>query len=182
MESNYDIINELGERGRLFRTCTDQPDKFEAAFGVQPLITLTPGDGDEVAWDWVDYGPAAIVTEIDDWVGRSHEWTLEEPVKSASSYNHLALGLDGRIAGATVYLVTESYGGPEEGGWWYNVFEPIACVLAHERLDTEGEAAKEAALQWVLLDHADDLEDGRIEVVREAVIGTKTTVGRQYYC
>ena len=88
MESNYDIINELGERGRLFRTISDQPDKFEAAFGLPPLITLTPGDGDEVAWDWVDYGPAAIVTEIDDWVGRSHEWTLEEPVKSASSYNH----------------------------------------------------------------------------------------------
>jgi len=180
-QSNYDIINELGERGRLFRTCTDQPDKFEAAFGVQPLIPLTPGDGDHAAWRGVDYGPAAIVTEIDDWVGRSHQWTLEEPITSASSYNHLVLH-SGRIAGATVYLVSESYGGPEEGGWWYNVFEPIACVLAEERHDPYGEAAKEAALQWVLLDHADDLEDGRIEVVREAVIGVKTTVGRTYYC
>lgn len=178
-QSNYDIIDQLMEQGRLFRTCTDQPDKFEAAFGVQPLIPIGSTE-DAVAWRGVDYGPAAIVTEIDDWVGRSHEWTLEEPVTSASSYNHLVTR--GRVAGATVYLVTESYGGPEEGGWWYNVFEPIACVLAQEYLDPDGETAKEAALQWVLLDHADDLEDGRIEVVREAVIGTRTTVGRQYYC
>ena len=119
---------------------------------------------------------------VEDYSGSTHEWRLAEPVTSASSYNHLALGRDGRIAGATVYLIHESYGGPEEGGWWYNVFEPIACVLAHERLDTEGEAAKEAALQWVLLEQSDDLEEGRVEVVREAVIGVKTTVGRSYYC
>lgn len=25
----------------------------------------------------------------------------------------------------TVYAVTRHYGGPEEGGWWYNVHEPI---------------------------------------------------------
>ena len=177
MESNYDIINDLGEQGRLFRTVSTEP---EAGFFVHPLVPLTPGDGDHAAWDGVDYGPEAVVAGVEDYSGRTHEWRLAEPVTSASSYNHLVTR--GRVAGATVYLVSESYGGPEEGGWWYSVFEPIACVLAEERLDPDGETAKEAALQWVLLDHSDDLEDGRIEVVREAVIGTKTTVGRSYYC
>ena len=25
----------------------------------------------------------------------------------------------------TVYRVTRHYGGPEEGGWWYNWYEPV---------------------------------------------------------
>lgn len=25
----------------------------------------------------------------------------------------------------TVYEVTRHYGGPEEGGWWYNWYEPV---------------------------------------------------------
>ena len=25
----------------------------------------------------------------------------------------------------TVYKVTRHYGGPEEGGWWYNWYEPV---------------------------------------------------------
>ena len=34
------------------------------------------------------------------------------------------------------YAVTRHYGGPEEGGWWYNQGEPIASVpLETERLD-----------------------------------------------
>lgn len=27
-----------------------------------------------------------------------------------------------------VYRVTRHYGGPEEGGWWYNHFECVECV------------------------------------------------------
>ena len=26
----------------------------------------------------------------------------------------------------TIYEVTRHYGGPEEGGWWYNWWEPVA--------------------------------------------------------
>jgi hypothetical protein len=26
------------------------------------------------------------------------------------------------------YLVSRVYGGPEEGGWWYDAGEPIACI------------------------------------------------------
>ena len=172
MESNYDIINDLGDQGRLFRV-------GESATPAT-LVPLVPGDGDERAWSGLDYGPEAVVAGVEDYSGHTHEWRLAEPVTTVSEYNYVAK--HARVAGATVYLVSESYGGPEEGGWWYSVFEPIACVLAEERLDPDGETAKEAALQWVLLDHSDDLEDGRIEVVREAVIGGKTTVGRSYYC
>lgn len=27
-----------------------------------------------------------------------------------------------------VYAITRHYGGPEEGGWWYNSGVPVACV------------------------------------------------------
>ena len=26
------------------------------------------------------------------------------------------------------YAVTRHYGGPEEGGWWYNYYQPLASV------------------------------------------------------
>ena len=28
----------------------------------------------------------------------------------------------------TAYEVTRHFGGPEEGGWWYNAYDPIATV------------------------------------------------------
>lgn len=42
-----------------------------------------------------------------------------------------------------VYLYDRAYGGPEEGGWWYNTFEPVAdrSKLVSE---AEGPAALEA--------------------------------------
>ena len=39
------------------------------------------------------------------------------------------------MAGANyvnVYEVTRHYGGPEEGGWWYNRGEPITSILLFE--------------------------------------------------
>ena len=33
-----------------------------------------------------------------------------------------------RLKFVNVYSVTRHYGGPEEGGWWYNQGEPIASV------------------------------------------------------
>lgn len=31
----------------------------------------------------------------------------------------------GRSKFLTVYQITRHYGGPEEGGWWYNWYEPV---------------------------------------------------------
>jgi len=38
----------------------------------------------------------------------------------------------------TAYAVTRHYGGPEEGGWWYNWYTPIKTVTlpkSHRRLN-----------------------------------------------
>jgi len=37
----------------------------------------------------------------------------------------------------TVYEVTRHYGGPEEGGWWYNWNEPVESVLVLPSQDAE---------------------------------------------
>lgn len=35
------------------------------------------------------------------------------------------------------YCVTRHYGGPEEGGWWYNAGEPLASVPIDDGQDPE---------------------------------------------
>lgn len=37
-------------------------------------------------------------------------------------------GSETEIEYLNVYTVTRHYGGPEEGGWWYNVGEPLASA------------------------------------------------------
>ena len=48
------------------------------------------------------------------------------------------------------YRVTRSFGGHEEGGWWYDCFEPLASVPFHtdEERDRTISRFKEE-LQWV---------------------------------
>jgi hypothetical protein len=33
------------------------------------------------------------------------------------------------------YRVTLAYGGPEEGGWWYSIYEPLASMPCHTEAD-----------------------------------------------
>lgn len=41
------------------------------------------------------------------------------------------------------YEVSRHYGGPEEGGWWYDHDEFVKCLSAHaNREDAEAEATK----------------------------------------
>lgn len=50
---------------------------------------------------------------------------------------------DGRYL--SVYATTRHYGGPEEGGWWFNWDEPILCyAVADGDDDDEVEARREA--------------------------------------
>lgn len=52
------------------------------------------------------------------------------------------------------YAVTRHFGGPEEGGWWYNAGEPLASVpLANPTVDQI--EAERARLKSVLADHAE---------------------------
>ena len=36
-----------------------------------------------------------------------------------------------------VYAITRHYGGPEEGGWWYNTGEPIESRVATDEHHAE---------------------------------------------
>ena len=37
-------------------------------------------------------------------------------------------GVTMRLRYVNVYLVEQAYGGPEEGGWWYEVGEPVKTM------------------------------------------------------
>ena len=52
------------------------------------------------------------------------------------------------------YAVTRHYGGPEEGGWWFNAGEPLASVpLANP---TEDQSVTERdRLKAIFADHAE---------------------------
>ena len=46
------------------------------------------------------------------------------------------------------YSVSRHYGGPEEGGWWYDVGEPLASVpMAHDATVEDTDAEKERIAQ-----------------------------------
>jgi len=42
-----------------------------------------------------------------------------------------------RVAWANVYLVTRHYGGPEEGGWWFDVGELVGSIRVDVSWDAE---------------------------------------------
>ena len=66
----------------------------------------------------------------------------------------------------TVYKVNQAYGGPEEGGWWYDVGERIDYVdAAAEELDVKDLIA-------ILMSKHQDLNDprGKYSVVSKGVI------------
>lgn len=72
----------------------------------------------------------------------------------------------------TVYSQTRHYGGPEEGGWWYDWHEPVASVELPQWLDADEVEAKREALLKVY----DHLAEGDIGSV---LGGTHVWVGRE---
>lgn len=40
-----------------------------------------------------------------------------------------------RTAWLNLYELTQGYGGPEEGGWWFDVREPVSCVPVNSHQD-----------------------------------------------
>ena len=49
----------------------------------------------------------------------------------------------------TVYAQTRHYGGPEEGGWWYDWNQPVLTVEVPQYLTDEEIEAKREALKVV---------------------------------
>lgn len=47
-----------------------------------------------------------------------------------------------------VYLHDRAYGGPEEGGWWYDIYEPVAEECAEYTFESVAQAAYDAKVKW----------------------------------
>lgn len=62
--------------------------------------------------------------------------------------------LDTQITYLNAYAVTRHYGGPEEGGWWFNAGEPLASVPLVNPTEDQIKAER-ARLQSVFADQAE---------------------------
>ena len=79
----------------------------------------------------------------------------------------------------TAYAVTREWGGPEEGGWWYDHLEPIQTVMCRR-----GES--EAIIASLLQAHPADLPGGSLNSVAggydvEAYAETRYQLARSRY-
>lgn len=65
---------------------------------------------------------------------------------------------ENKIVYVNVYSVTREYGGPEEGGWWFNWYKCIECApvkeknadLMQEEMEKEYEGIKHGNIYSVL--------------------------------
>jgi hypothetical protein len=93
----------------------------------------------------------------------------------------------------TAYAVTRHYGGPEEGGWWYNWYKSIESIHIPKKYQGTSKRAlnavalREKALQLKL----DYINEGDIYRVTggvllitcvESVKNENETTERPYYC
>jgi len=93
----------------------------------------------------------------------------------------------------TAYEVTRHYGGPEEGGWWYNWYEPIESIQipkVYQRKNNRSYSyinSKEKALA----DKLSHLNEGNIyhstggvlvNVIRESKKLENRSIAQPYYC
>lgn len=76
---------------------------------------------------WIDE-----LHRIADWLRDNTVASLKENEANADRLVELANKLDeDKIVHVTAYEVERHYGGPEEGGWWYNWYELIESVPIH---------------------------------------------------
>lgn len=47
----------------------------------------------------------------------------------------------------TAYAVTRNYGGPEEGGWWYDWYKPIETVAVPKVFQRKNKRARNRVIQ-----------------------------------
>ena len=70
--------------------------------------------------------------------GINYQYDIEEEIDNCNCRCHW------RRWYVNVYEMDRSYGGPEEGGWWYTTLEPIQSVLF--------ENLKEAETYWAYME------------------------------
>jgi hypothetical protein len=93
----------------------------------------------------------------------------------------------------TAYAVTRHYGGPEEGGWWYNWYRVLETIIIPKKYHREKKRSlnavriREKALQ-LKLDHINEGNiyhvAGGVQLVTciECVQHENETTERPYYC
>lgn len=94
----------------------------------------------------------------------------------------------------TAYAVTRHYGGPEEGGWWYNHYEPIESVALPEELHIPDISDELEQRLWEMKEELyrkhEEVSEGNIysvlggvelSVLSEPVPNSNQTTGRPYY-
>ena len=98
-----------------------------------------------------------------------------------------------RLKFITAYSVTRHYGGPEEGGWWYNWSTPVKTIAipkVHQRKNKRAEKAVKA-LKQTLEKELSHINEGDIysanggvllEVVPEYVKHEEASTERPHYC
>ncbi len=87
-----------------------------------------------------------------------------------------------------VYLHNRAYGGPEEGGWWYDTYDPVyeECRVAFT--EEEAKEIHKEMLEWMLQENAvrrdvsSVISEGRYVVSVEGFPPRRLPLRRPYYC
>jgi hypothetical protein len=73
-------------------------------------------------------------------------------------YRSANIGIDSRYIGTcyvTAFEKEQGYGGPEEGGWWFDVLTPIASIQVRNKSEAI------AAYNFLVKQYAEDYKDER---------------------
>jgi hypothetical protein len=88
-----------------------------------------------------------------------------------------------------IYLHDRAYGGREEGGWWYDTYEPEESECKWFATTEEAESHVATAQAWCddensqrRSDLSSVISEGRYEVVLEAWPAEYSPSSRPYYC
>ena len=81
----------------------------------------------------------------------------------------------------TLYEVSREYGGPEEGGWWYNWLTPVKSIRCRR---SQSEATQNRLYKSAREEYGADRWSGRLKgatIMEENVSGEYETKRRPYY-
>lgn len=122
---------------------TDETTHPEASMEQRPIMLLGPRaertflkgiedaeegmgfycrDTDGQKWFWSGANFALIKEEYNE------DWNLRDDPDAVILEKEKVRVLFTKVQYVTAYHVTQQYGGPEEGGWWYNAKEILAVV------------------------------------------------------
>lgn len=170
----------VGTRVQLSETLPDQQQRLVGSVGTIIEIITEPDpndyDGNRIAEATVrwDMGPIQTLSNKDDDGKEWHYWDLEDVTPTVY---------------VNVYLHDKSYGGPQEGGWWYDTYDPQydECVMA--RNAEEARTILEQKQAWCDEENthrnsniSSVASDGRYEVRLEAFPPEPSPTGRPRYC